>query len=146
MALKLTKYIVTEKRINQEEKDPVICHESYIPADAWKGDVELEEMDLGEYITRVSAGAFQDCTSLTTVTFHNSLKHIDANAFVGCTSLQKIVLPENLDEVICRLDDGRGAKTVLSTRPTSETLIENLKQGYPIDFYYKGEYRNDHWD
>lgn len=145
MALKLTKYIVFEKRINQEEGVPVVCRESYLPSDAYNGDVELEKVELGEFITQICSGAFADCTSLTTVTFHDSLKRIDVNAFVGCKALQKIVLPENLDEVDCWFDARGVAKTIIS-KPTSEVLIENLKQGYPMDLYYKGEFRDDHWD
>lgn len=145
MALKLTKYIVYTKNINQEEKEPVICRNNCISADAWKGDVELEEIDVGEYITQINSGAFADCTSLKTVTFHDSLKRIDPNAFVGCTALQKIVFPENLDEVDCRLD-ARGVTKITLSRPTSEALIENLKKGYSMDLYYKGEFRDDYWD
>ena len=118
---------------------------SSIPADAWKGNAELEKVELGEYITRIRSDAFADCTSLTAVTFHDSLKRIDPNAFFGCTALQKIVLPENLDEVDCWFDARGVAKTIIS-KPTSEVLIENLKQGYPMDFYYKGEFRDDYWD
>ena len=127
------------------ESEPVFCRDSYISADVWKGDVKLEEMEFGEYITQIHTGAFADCSSLTTLTFHDSLKRIEPNAFVGCTALQKIILPENLDEVDCWFDARGVAKTTLS-RPTSEALIENLKQGYPMDFYYKGEFRDDHWD
>ena len=145
MAFKLTKYIVFTKNINQEERAPFVFRDSSISADAWKGDAELEEVDLGENITQIHSGAFADCTSLTTVTFHDSLKRIDPNAFVGCMALQKIVFPENLDEVDCWFDARGVAKTTLS-QPTSEALIENLKQGYPMDFYYKGEFRDDHWD
>ena len=42
MALKLTKYVVLEKRINKKEKVPVMCNESYIPSDRYNGDVELD--------------------------------------------------------------------------------------------------------
>ena len=145
MGFKITNYFVCIKKVNQEERESVFCRENSIPVDAWKGDAELEEVELGEYITQVHSGAFADCASLTTLTFHDSLKRIEPNAFVGCTALQKIVLPENLDEVDCRLDAKGVAKLTLS-RPTSEELIENLKQGYPMDFYYKGEFRNDHWE
>ena len=145
MGFKITKFIVYIKKINQEERELVFFRDSSIPTDAWKGDSELEEVELGKNITQVHSGAFADCTSLTTLIFHDSLKRIEPNAFVGCTALQKIILPENLDEVDCWFDARGVAKTTLS-RPTSEALIENLKQGYPMDFYYKGEFRDDHWD
>ena len=144
MGLRLTKYTVYTKNINQEERVPVNYLNNSISADEWKGDEELEEVEL-EYITQVHSGAFADCTSLTTLSFHDSLKRIDPNAFAGCTALQKIVLPENLDEVDCWFDARGGAKMTIS-EPTSEDLIDNLKKGYPMDLYYKGEFRDDHWD
>ena len=144
MALKITRYVVSEKRINQEERNYFFCRGSFIPTNSRKGDVELEEVDVGEDIARIHTGAFEDCTSLTTVMFSDSLKRIDANAFAGCMSLQKIVLPENLNEVDCWF--GSGAIKITLPHPSSEELIGYLKQGYPMDFYYKGEFRDDHWD
>ena len=122
-----------------------MCRESHIPTNFGEGDAELEEVELGEHITSVRSGAFQGCPSLTTVTIHDSLKRIDANAFAGCTALQKIVLPENLDEVDCWFDN-RGVAKITLPNPSSAELVENLKKGYPMDFYYKGEFRDDYWD
>ena len=121
---------------------PVVCRKSFIPADVWEGNAELEEVELGDYITSVTSGAFQDCTSLTTITFHESLHRIDANVFTSCTALQKIVLPPTLKEVDCWFDDRGVAKTTLSS-PSSETIINYLKQGYPMDLYYQNEFRDD---
>ena len=145
MAFRMTKYIVFIKNIHQEERVPLVCRNSSISENTWKGDTKLEEVDLGDYITQIHSGAFADCTSLTTVIFHDSLKRIESNAFVGCTALQKIVLPENLDEVKCCIEAGGVAKLTLS-EPTSEELIDFLKQGYTMDLYYKGEFRDDYWD
>ena len=144
MGLKLKQNWVLTKTVNQESERQVFDN-SIIPFNAWKGDVELEEVVVGFSITRICPGAFQDCTSLTTVTFNGRLKYIDPKAFAGCTALQRIVLPDTLDVVECSLDTRGVAKMTLS-RPSSEMLIENLKRGYPMEFYYKDEHRDDHWD
>ena len=102
-------------------------------------------IELGENITHIRVGEFENCTDLTTITVPDSLKRIDANAFAGCTALQKIVLPENLDEVDCWFDN-RGVAKITQPNPSSAEIIENLKKGYPMDFYYKGEFRDDYWD
>ena len=112
---------------------------------SYKGDEDLVEVGFGEYITKISSGAFQDCTLLTTITFHDSLHRIDVNAFAGCTALQKIIFPDSLEEVDCWFGVRSVAKITLHN-PSSAELIENLKQGYAMDLYYKGEYRDDYWD
>ena len=111
----------------------------------WRGDKELEEAELGENITTVGAGVFEDCVSLKTFTFHESLKHIEANAFLGCTDLQEVIIPDTLEEVDCWYDERRVAKATLFN-PTSEELVSNLQKGYAMDLYYKGENRDDFWD
>ena len=131
--------------INQERRESIFCHESFVPSDLYKGNTELEEVEFGDNITQIGAYAFENCTSLTTVTFHTSLIRIDPNAFAGCTALQKIVAPDTLEEVDCWLDGKRAVKLSLFN-PSSEELIENLKKGYPMDLYYKGVFRDDYWD
>jgi hypothetical protein len=93
----------------------------------------------------IRTGVFEDCTSLTTIKLCESLKRIDANAFAGCTALREVVVPDNLEEVDCWYDL-RGVVRGTITNPSSEELAENLKKGYALDFYYKGEERPDHWD
>ena len=98
-----------------------------------------------EGITTIEENAFEGCVNLTSITLPCSLKHIRCNAFAGCPGLREIVFPDSLEEVDCRLD-GRGVSKITLSEPSPDELIENLKQGYAMDFYYKGEYRDDHWD
>ena len=109
-----------------------------------KGNDTLKEVELIDGIMTVCESAFEDCTSLTTVTLPPSLKRIEQNAFIGCTALQEIVIPDSLDEVDCWLGDRGVAKLTLSA-PSSEELVKYMKQGYAMDFHYKGESRGDHW-
>lgn len=109
-----------------------------------KGNDTLKEVELIDDITTVSESAFEDCTSLTTVTLPPSLKRIEQNAFIGCTALQKVVTSDSLDEVDCWLGN-RGVAKLTLFNPSSDELVNYLKQGYAMDFHYKGESRGDHW-
>ncbi len=145
MELRITKYSIFLKKINEEGSEPVICHSSIISPGFWQGDKELQEVEFGSHITQINSYAFEDCTSLTTITIQESLHRIDFNAFAGCTALQKIEIPESLENVDCWFDRGRVSKITLF-KPSSDELIENLKQGYAMDLYYEGEENGDHWN
>ena len=146
MALKITKdsKFILGTLTNGEEFSTLI-NDHFIPCGYSEEHKKIKEITIPEGITSICSEAFLDCSSLTTVTFPASLKRIDFNAFFGCTSLQRIILPNTLDEVECWLD-GRGVAKISMSNPTSDKLIENLKKGYAMDFYYKGEYRDDYWD
>lgn len=128
---------------NQEEWEPIDCSDGII-SNALPRVSELEEVDLDD-IKQVRPGVFEDCTSLTTIIFSKSLHRIDYNAFVGCTALQKIVFPDSLEEIDCWINVS-GLSKVTLPNPTSDEIIENLKRGYAMDLYFKGDYRDDYWD
>lgn len=142
MPLHLTKYIVSLKRKNEDGESYLMNTNSIVSPYSFKGDEDLVEVSFGEYITKISSGAFQDCTSLTTITFHDSLHRIDVNSFAGCTALQKIIFPSTLKEV----DFQKGPIKITPPNLSSEEFAQYLKQGYAMDLYYKGEYRDDYWD
>jgi hypothetical protein len=52
-----------------------------------------------QYIEVLSANAFQNCTSLTTVNLPDGLADIEHGAFYGCTSLTSISLPDSLRDI-----------------------------------------------
>ena len=116
-----------------------------VSSDAWRGDKELEKVEFSMNISTIRPFVFEDCSSLTTIKLCESLKRIDANAFTGCTALREVVVPDNLEEVDC-WTDLRGVSKTIINNPTSEQLAENLKKGYAMVFYYKGETRPDVWD
>ena len=137
--------IIHVKRINQEEEKVCPLESSIVNSDAWRGDKGLERLEFVKNIETIRSGVFEDCTSLTTIKLCESLKHIDPNAFWGCTALNEVIIPDNLKEVDCWYDQ-RGAVRGTITNPTSKELVENLKKGYALDFYYKGEIRPDFMD
>ena len=141
MSLTITNYFVDFKKINKEEKESEMLRDSVLRSDMFAGDEELEEVEFLN-VTEIRSGVFQDCTSLTTISFNESLKQIDANAFIGCTALQKIVFPSTLKEVEYRM----GVAKLSPPSISSKTFIECLQKGYAVDLYYEGEFRDDHWD
>ncbi len=54
------------------------------------------EYDGDEYpVVGISREAFKNCTSLTTITFPNSLQQIEEAAFYGCSNLKSVVIPNS---------------------------------------------------
>ncbi len=137
--------IIHVKRTNQEEVEGCPLKSSIVSSDVWRGDKELEKVEFSMNISTIRPFVFEDCPSLTTIKLCKSLKRIDANAFAGCTALCEVVVPDNLEEVDC-WTDLRGVPKTIINNPTSEQLAENLKKGYAMDFYYKGDSRPDYWD
>ena len=137
--------VIHVKRINQEKEEVCPLESGILNSDAWRGDKELERLEFVKNIEIIRTGVFEDCTSLTTIKLCESLKRIDANAFAGCTALREVIIPDNLEKVDYWYDQ-RGAVRGTITNLTSKELVENLKKGYAMDFYYKGEIRRDFWD
>lgn len=54
---------------------------------------------IGDCITHLHYGVFEDCTSLTSVTIPNSVISIENAAFYGCESLPRIDLPSGLTSI-----------------------------------------------
>lgn len=57
------------------------------------------EVIVPDGITTISAGAFRDCTGLTSIQFPETLTSIGSNAFDGCTGLTSVSLPEHLESI-----------------------------------------------
>jgi hypothetical protein len=61
-----------------------------------------ERITYGKYtykVTSIAAGAFKQCTSLTSVTLPNSITSIQFFAFTGCESLTSITIPNGVKEI-----------------------------------------------
>ena len=65
--------------------------------DEWAfSNLGLASFVMPNSVTSIGNGAFNDCSSLSDITFSENLSSINFMAFEGCTSLTKVTLPEKL--------------------------------------------------
>ena len=92
----------------------------------YTGDVSIPSTinanDKEYTVTSIGGGAFEDCSSLSTVNIPNSVTSIGRDAFEGCTSLSTITIPNS----VTRIDDDtfQDCSSLTSiTIPNSVTII-----------------------
>ena len=144
-ALKITKDSCFIRAIDTDgEVLPIVYNGHFIGRNFYENHPNLKELEIGEGIVEISEGAFEGCTSLTSVKLPASLKIIRQDTFADCTSLQKVILDESVTKINCRI--GRGGTLIL--RPShKEMLVKHLvtEQG-EIEILHKGEYDPHYWD
>jgi hypothetical protein len=146
MAIKITndsKWLST--KLTYGEESGCLINTSMVSRNSYKGNKDLEKVEIPNGITTIGEGAFENCLALTTVVIPESVITIELNAFYGSESLKQIIVSGELEEVDCWFD-GRGVAKQTLFEPSSEELIENLKKGYRMDLHFKGNPRADHWD
>lgn len=60
---------------------------------------DIKKVILSEGVTSIGAGAFTDCSSLSSITLPKSLTSILSWAFDGCSSLSSVSLPNSVTEL-----------------------------------------------
>ena len=146
MALKITKDSCFIRAIDADgEVSPIVYNDHFIGRNFCENHPNLKEIEIGEGIVEITEGAFEGCTSLTSVKLPASLKIIRQGAFAGCTSLQKVILHESVTNIDCWMG-GRVVKVSLIP-PCNEMFIRHLVAGDgEIDILHKGEYDPHFWD
>lgn len=102
---------------------------------------EITAVVLGENVSGVADGVFQDCTSLSEITLGEDADTIGARAFAGCTALTGVELPEG----ISTLGDGAFAGcTALTTVTLADEMTltavgQGVFEGCPIEKVKVGE-------
>ena len=74
-----------------------IMHDSFSLSD--EDRLKVKKVIVEEGITRISFGAFYDCTNLETVLLSDGLKEIHSGAFWKCVSLKIISFPSSLEKI-----------------------------------------------
>ena len=70
-----------------------------IGKDAFEDCTSLTSVTIPNSVTRIGLCAFFKCTSLTGVTIPNSVTEIEGSAFAECTSLSTIILPDSIQSI-----------------------------------------------
>ena len=84
---------------------------------------QVEEYVIGNSVTSIGSCAFEDCSSLTSVTIGNSVTSIGNKAFSGCSSLIYVTIGSSVTSI--GSDAFRGCSSLTSvTIPNSVTTIE----------------------
>ena len=66
---------------------------------AFENCTSLTSVTIPNDVTSIGYGVFQGCTSLTSVTIPNSVTSIDSSAFSSCTSLIGITIPNSVTSI-----------------------------------------------
>ena len=77
----------------------VLYRVTEISDNAFKGNINLRKIVVGNYVKRIGKNAFANCKRLQNVTMGSSVTVIDDKAFVKCTSLKKIMIPGQIAKI-----------------------------------------------
>jgi len=85
-------------------------------------EINLNE-DCGSYC-KIWRNAFQDCTSLTSVTFNEHVVKIDDNVFSGCTSLTTVTIPASVTDI---------ASNAFSSSSLASVVVADGSEGFAAE-------------
>ena len=77
----------------------VLYRVTEISDNAFKGNINLRKIVIGNYVKRIGKNAFANCKRLQNVTMGSSVTVIDDKAFFKCTSLKKITIPGQIVKI-----------------------------------------------
>jgi len=72
---------------------------SEIPAEAFRGCIKLEEVELCEGLLDIKEDTFLGCRSLVNISIPNSITRICQSAFANCMQLEEVKLHEGLQQI-----------------------------------------------
>ena len=81
--------------LSEEEKT---CEVTY-GIEGYTGDIVIPSYANGYKVTGIGEGAFEMCTSLTTINISNSVTSIGDRAFDGCSSLGCVTIPNSVTHI-----------------------------------------------
>ena len=94
----------------------------WIGSRAFENCSSLTSVTIPESVTSIGDDAFYSCTSLTSVTIPNSVTSIGYNAFQGCSSLTSVTIPNSVTYIGYEAFEGCSSLTSV-TIPNSVTYI-----------------------
>ena len=80
----------------------------------------------GKSVTSIGWRAFEDCTSLTSITIPNGVTSIGRMAFYGCTNLARVTIPNSVTEIGECAFNGCTSLTAINIPKALENCGENI--------------------
>ena len=87
-------------------KEVIITGGTSIRDYAFEDCTSLTSITIPDGVTSIGRSAFSGCTSLTSITMPNSVTSIGSYAFEGCTSLTSITIPDSVTSINDNAFDG----------------------------------------
>ena len=110
---------------NLKEKEVVVREgTTIVMRDAFEDCTSLESITIPNSVTSIGRSAFSGCTSLQSIDIPNSVTSIGRSAFSGCTSLQSIDIPNSVESINIWAFSGCTSLQSIDI-PNSVTLIED---------------------
>ena len=112
--------ITIPSSVSYDGKDYIVTS---IGSSAFEDCTSLTSITISDGVTSINGDAFEDCTSLTSVTIGKGLTSIESEAFKGCTDLTSINIPDGVTRIaLCAFYDCSSLTSI--TIPDGVTSIE----------------------
>ena len=90
----------TEVRLESFYFEGELVDDIIVKNNAFRNKYALRTVYIGEAVSQIGSGAFNQCTSLESVRFENTrIRVLEEETFYNCFSLTELVLPANLEEI-----------------------------------------------
>ena len=100
---RLAEHIIIDGRIMHIENDEFVEGISdsitSIGSDAFNNCTSIKSITIPDSVTSIGYGAFDSCSSLTSITIPDSVTRIGSNAFYNCPSLTSITIPDSVTDI-----------------------------------------------
>ena len=82
----------------------------------------FNEIVLPETVTDIDGGCFSECTAMTSFEFSTAMDTIPESVFSGCTALKRVVIPDNIKHISAQAFLDCSSLTEIELPATLETL------------------------
>ncbi|MBQ3602392.1 MAG: sigma-70 family RNA polymerase sigma factor [Clostridia bacterium] len=98
---------------------------------AFENNTSITSVSVPSTVTSIGKGAFANCTSLTSVTLPSGLRSLGNTAFKNCTRLSSVNIPSSLSAIPAGAFQGCAALTAVTIPGTVTSIGTNAFQGCP---------------
>ena len=85
----------------------------------------VKKVVIGDGVTSIGSGAFQDCTSLSSVRIGSGVTSIGSTAFAGCSGLTKIEIPNTITSIDGGAFQGCTSLSSVTVEATTPPTLES---------------------